>query len=41
MPVKKSQLKSCNKCGAVWDPMFHRSCPNGHRGLPIDIDWDN
>jgi len=41
MSVKKSQLKACNQCGVVWDSLFHTKCPNGHIGLPREIDWDS
>ena len=42
MAVSKSKLKVCSTCGVVWDnAVFHPKCPNGHMGVPRDIDWDN
>ena len=41
MAASKSKLKACRECGVVWDTVFHMECPNGHSGLPQDIDWEN
>lgn len=42
MAISKSKLKVCSTCGAVWDnAVYHPKCPNGHMGIPRDIDWDN
>jgi len=40
MGVPQSQLKACRECGVVWDTIFHPNCPNGHIGVPHEINWE-
>jgi len=40
MTVERDNLKACKKCGVIWNTQFHHECPNGHREMPEEIDWD-